>query len=503
MERTERSGGNSQTGSFSQMLPSAVPTTSGPAAQCGLCGAGCPVPVLMVSCGHRFCLGCLESFWQQISTCDRPCPSCTSRVGCHRPASPQQQPALCDVCTPRSPCSARWSCLTCGESYCPEHFQSHMLEDDGGQEGGLSGHRVCDAASDEAKRMREMRSARRRCREHTERAVELYCVVCRVCVCTLCPLLGTHRGHPVTLIQQEAQHKKILTSRCLDQLDQKRNNILANIGKIEQAVADLKNYTAAEKEMQAQMSPAEQWHPIPIKFEHVDNYFSSFMESVKSSLKKPLQKRLQKNMFSSLSVTANRKPGSFIKTKLYAERSLFLKHARCPTLDPDTMHSKLRLSEDRLTVHCSWIGRFNSYNPQRFDKLLQVMSRDSYFSGSHYWEVDVLQAGEGWWIGISYPSIQRKGDSEFSRLGWNSASWCIKRYDCEYWAFHKGERTPLHLEKTPERIGIFLDYESGVLSFFDVSHGMKHLHTFCCKFTEPLYPALRLWDGSITMCKLT
>ncbi|MEE6459907.1 hypothetical protein FKM82_000767 [Ascaphus truei] len=555
------------------------PSAGGP---CGLCGSGCPVPVLMVSCGHRFCLGCLESFWQRIPGQERPCPTCSCSQGWQRPAPlqlQQQQQVHCDLCPPHSPCTARWSCLTCGESYCPEHFQPHTREGE-----AVSEHRVCDASGEEARRMRERRGGdgggRWWCPEHRDRAVELYCRACRVCVCTLCPLLGAHRGHPVTLIQEEALHSKKLTSRCLEQLDYKRKHVLGNIQHIEQAAVELKartlasteslteqftelrllldkeeklaktlmedktkhallaydeqielcrkhisinddfsgrvshieqqhdavqlvqDYTAAEKEIQAQMSPAEQWHPVPVTFEHIDNYFSSFIEMIKSSLKLPLGKRLERGVFSSLNATSNRRPGSLIKTKSFLHRSLFLKHARCPTLDPDTMHSRLRLSEDRLTVNCGWMGTFNYYNPQRFDKLLQVMSRDSYFSGSHYWEVDLLKAGQGWWIGVTYPSIQRKGDSEFSRLGWNSASWCIKRYDHEYWAFHKGERTLLLLNNALEKVGVFLDYESGVLSFYNVMCGMKQLHTFRCKFTEPLYPALRLWDGSVTMCKL-
>ncbi|KAM4807938.1 tripartite motif-containing protein 14-like [Rhinophrynus dorsalis] len=545
---------------------------------CGLCGSACPVPVLLVTCGHRFCLRCLENFWQRLPNCERPCPTC-SCPGKQLPEPPLlQQPVSCDVCPPHAPCIARWSCLTCGESYCPEHFQPHMVGED--ENGGLPGHQVCDAGGEEARRMREVVSGRRRCSEHTERAVELYCQLCKVCVCTLCPLLGAHRGHQVTLLQQEALMKKKLTSRCLEQLDQKKNYVFGNIQHIEQAAADLKartlaskesltgkftelrllldeeeklskkfiedqakialwaydaqiescqeqlsiidkfavrirsieqqhdsvkliqDYLAAEKDIQRQMSPAEQWHPVPVTFDHVENYFSSYIEAIKSYLKDPLAKRLNKDVFTSLNVNSNQKPGSLIKTKSFVHRSLFLKHARCPTLDPDTMHSKLRLSEDRLTVHCAWIGKFNSNHPQRFDKLLQVMSRDSFYSGRHYWEVDLLQAGQGWWIGVTYPSIQRKGDSEFSRLGWNSGSWCIKRYDHEHWAFHKGERTPLLLDVPPERVGVFLDYESGVLSFFDVSSGMKLLHTFRCRFTEPLHPALRLWDGAITMCRL-
>ncbi|KAM8962145.1 LOW QUALITY PROTEIN: tripartite motif-containing protein 14 [Pelodytes ibericus] len=548
-----------------------------------MCQASCSVPVLLVSCGHRFCLKCLDGFWQRIPDTERPCPTCTlpgrqQQQQQQQPKTPQQ-PVSCDRCPPHAPCRARWGCLTCSEFYCPEHFQPHLLGE-GGEGEDLSGHQVCDTAGEQALRIHKERSDGRRCPEHRERVVELYCGACRVCVCTMCPLLGAHKGHPVLLIQQEVQHKKNRMSRCLEQLDQKKNHVLGNIEHIERAAANLKvydleskdslmgkfsdlrlqldeeesaakkfmddktklalwaydgqiesckeyisnidkfavhvqsihqqpdavkliqEYITAEKEMQRQMTPAELWHPIPVTFDDVEKYFDSFTETVKLTFKQPLVKRLQPGKFNTYLAVSNQKPGSLIKTRLFVERSLFLKHARCPTLDPDTMHPRLKLSEDRLTVHCTWLGSFNASHPPRFDKLLQVMSRDCYFSGSHYWEVNLLQAGQGWWIGITYPSIQRKGDSEFSRLGWNSGSWCIKRYDHEYWAFHKGERIALKLHKHPERVGIFLDYEAGVLSFYDVTSGMRHMHTFRCRFTEPLYPALRLWDGMITVCRL-
>ncbi|XP_075064244.1 tripartite motif-containing protein 14 [Mixophyes fleayi] len=558
----------------SPVTPKGIPAVE----TCGVCGFRCPVPVLLVSCGHRFCLGCLEEFWQRHPDGDRPCPTCTLPRG-HQ-ASPTQQPLQCDLCPSHSPCIARWSCLTCGESYCPEHFQPHILGEEGESE-GMAGHLVCDATGEEARRMRELRRGTRRCPEHMDRTVELFCSMCKVCVCTLCPLLGAHKGHPVTLVLQEAMHKKNLTSRCLEQLDQKRSYVLGNIQHIEQAATDLKartlaskdsltgkftelkllldeeekiakkfiedktnltlwaydgqiessqeqikaidkcsghvrsihqqpdavqliqDYTSAEKEMQSQLAPAEQVHPVPVTFEHVEKYYTSFLDALKSSFKGTLAKRLQKHGLNGPNGRSAQEPGTLIKTKSFVNRLSFLKYARSPTLDPDTMHPRLRLSEDRLTVQCAWLGKFNSNHPPRFDKLMQILSRDSYFSGSHYWEVDVLQAGHGWWIGITYPSIQRKGDSEFSRLGWTSGSWCIKRYDHEYWAFHKAERKAIPLNQPPEKVGVYLDYESGVLSFFDVTSGMKHLHTFRCRFTEPLYPALRLWDGSITMCRLT
>ncbi|KAM3655124.1 tripartite motif-containing protein 14 [Ammospiza nelsoni] len=265
----------------------------------------------------------------------------------------------------------------------------------------------------------------------------------------------------------------------------------------------LEKYTEIEKEIKESRHPLEKWHPIPLSFEHLLNHYKQFIRALQSILQKPLDARLKEDIFSSLNPTAKKEPGTVLKTMTPVDRLLFLKHARSPTWEHDSIHPRLKLSEDRLEVSCSWRRILYPCSPKRFDKLWQVLSRDAFLSGSHYWEVDLRCAGEGWWIGAAYPTIGRKGDSEACRLGWNRASWCLKKFDFEYWAFHKGERIPILVEDDPDCIGIFLDYEAGILSFYNVSDGMAHLHTFCCKFTEPVYPALRLWEGSIRTCKLT
>lgn len=176
--------------------------------------------------------------------------------------------------------------------------------------------------------------------------------------------------------------------------------------------------------------------------------------------------------------------------------------ARTPTLDPDTMHARLRLSTDGLTVRCSLLGRLGPRPASRFDSLRQVLGRDGFAAGRHYWEVDVQEAGVGWWVGAAYPSLRRRGTSTAARLGCNRESWCVKRYDMEYWAFHDCQRSRLRLRRDPHRLGVFLDYEAGILAFYDVAGGMSHLHTFYAAFQEPLYPALRLWEGSISIPRL-
>ncbi|KAL0606036.1 LOW QUALITY PROTEIN: Tripartite motif-containing protein 14 [Plecturocebus cupreus] len=291
---------------------------------------------------------------------------------------------------------------------------------------------------------------------------------------------------------------------CKEQLDVTNDlsNRVWSIGQEPDPVQRLQAYTAAEQEMQQQTSLGELCHPVPLSFEPIRSYYKGLVEAMRSTLQTPLDIRLKENVNCQLSGPSSTNPGALLKTSPSPERSLFLKYARTPTLDPDTMHSRLRLSADRLTVRCGLLGSLGPVPALRFDALWQVLARDCFAAGRHYWEVDVQEAGGGWWVGAAYASLRRRGASAAARLGCNRQSWCLKRYDLEYWAFHDGQRSRLRPRDDLDRLGVFLDYEAGVLAFYDVTGGMSHLHTFRATFQEPLYPALRLWEGVISIPRL-
>ncbi|XP_046313217.1 tripartite motif-containing protein 14 isoform X2 [Marmota monax] len=261
-------------------------------------------------------------------------------------------------------------------------------------------------------------------------------------------------------------------------------------------------YTATEQEMKQHASLGELSHPVPLSFEPIKSFFKGLVEAMQSTFQTPLDVRLKENINCQLSGSSSTTLGTLLKTSPSPERSLFLKYARTPTLDPDTMHARLRLSADGLTVRSSLLGRLGPTPAMRFDALWQVLGRDCFAAGRHYWEVDLQEAGSGWWVGAAYPSLRRRGASATARLGCNRQSWCLKRFDLEYWAFHDCQRCRLRPRDDPDRLGVFLDYEAGVLAFYDVTGGMSHLHTFRAVFQEPLYPALRLWEGAISIPRL-
>ncbi|XP_068129043.1 E3 ubiquitin/ISG15 ligase TRIM25-like [Hyperolius riggenbachi] len=168
-------------------------------------------------------------------------------------------------------------------------------------------------------------------------------------------------------------------------------------------------------------------------------------------------------------------------------------------LDTDTAGNNLQLSEDRKTATWSEKWQNRPENPKRFQNT-QALGRQGFFSGRHYWEVDVGQS-LGCRVGMCYSSVARKGEK--SLLGLNNKSWCFEKLKnfsprkVEYSVFHDGKKINLPGNISRNRFRIYLDYEAGVLSFYELSNPIKLLHSFPATFTEPLHIALWLRDGSI------
>lgn len=113
-----------------------------------------------------------------------------------------------------------------------------------------------------------------------------------------------------------------------------------------------------------------------------------------------------------------------------------------------------------------------------------------------YWEVDWNGRAA---IGVAYKSICRDGQDE-SRIGCNDKSWSLECYVSTYYAKHNNCTVAIPASRAKSgRIGVFLDYLGGTLSFYNVSSGtLTHLHTFNAKFVEPLYPVFEV-SNSVTI----
>ncbi|XP_061573877.1 tripartite motif-containing protein 16-like [Cololabis saira] len=181
-------------------------------------------------------------------------------------------------------------------------------------------------------------------------------------------------------------------------------------------------------------------------------------------------------------------------------RAGFLKYSCEITLDPNTVHTRLLLSEENRKV--TWMDQRQSYSdhPDRFTGYSQVLSRES-LTGRHYWEVkmkaDIVD------VAVSYKNISRSGrESEF---GCNDKSWSLDCSSDRYVFTYNSIKTSISGPRT-SRIGVYLDHRAGVLSFYRVSGTMTFLlHRVQTSFTQPLHAGVWINDvfgGSAEFCKL-
>nr|XP_014349710.1 PREDICTED: nuclear factor 7, ovary-like [Latimeria chalumnae] len=155
------------------------------------------------------------------------------------------------------------------------------------------------------------------------------------------------------------------------------------------------------------------------------------------------------------------------------------------SFDASTVHKKVILSDFlKKATNIDNKQRY-SENAKRFCTFCQVMSSEDFSSGRHFWELEVSAKGD-WSVGLAYNSIER--DGEVSAIGENSVSWCLDYIDNNLSALFNCNITALKREtEAPQKVGMYLDYEAGVLSFYDLADTLTHLHTFTCTFTEPVY----------------
>ncbi|KAK5600235.1 hypothetical protein CRENBAI_004921 [Crenichthys baileyi] len=166
-------------------------------------------------------------------------------------------------------------------------------------------------------------------------------------------------------------------------------------------------------------------------------------------------------------------------------RDDFLRYACQLTMDPNTAYRQLYLSRGNRKAALKRDPQSYSDNPARFDSLPQVLCKENLAGGIYYWEVD--WSGEGAAIGVTYKGIKRTGYGDSCRIGYNRKSWSLFCSDSSYSARHNKDQIEI---KAPysSRIGVFLDYDGGTLSFYAVGDTMSLLHRFKASFSEPVYP---------------
>ncbi|XP_042253567.1 stonustoxin subunit beta-like [Thunnus maccoyii] len=187
------------------------------------------------------------------------------------------------------------------------------------------------------------------------------------------------------------------------------------------------------------------------------------------------------------------------------DKSALMWYACDLSLDRNTANYKLILSDHDKKVT---LGAKQDYSdhPKRFDICPQVLCREG-LTGRHYWEVEWSEGHhEHVVVGVAFQQINRKGSGNDCYLGINDKSWCFgvnavppavyAGYDRQWW-------TGSYPSTGCKRVGVYLDWPAGTLSFYSVSSNrLSHHRTFNAHFTRPVYPGCNIKNqsGSVFFC---
>ncbi|XP_072574779.1 nuclear factor 7, brain-like isoform X2 [Paramormyrops kingsleyae] len=155
-------------------------------------------------------------------------------------------------------------------------------------------------------------------------------------------------------------------------------------------------------------------------------------------------------------------------------------------LDPSTAHPKLIISGDQKSVRLGENRQAFPENSLRFDHVVNVLGKESFSSGRHYWEVEVKHKTD-WTLGVAKGTVSRKGTLLIRP---DAGFWTIILKDGMYKA-NSESPVLLSLRETPQKVGVYVDYGRGQVSFYSVD-SRTHVFSFSgYNFTEELHPLLR------------
>ncbi|XP_063043677.1 nuclear factor 7, ovary-like [Engraulis encrasicolus] len=158
-------------------------------------------------------------------------------------------------------------------------------------------------------------------------------------------------------------------------------------------------------------------------------------------------------------------------------------HAVDVILDHDTAHPRLILSADGKQVRHGDTRQRLPDTPKRFNKTIMVLGREGFSAGKFYYEVRV-KGKTGWSVGVANESIVRKGPIT---LRPTEGYWTLWLRNDSYEA-RSDPPVPLSLNGTLQRVGVFVDYDAGLVSFYDADC-WDHIYSYTnVSFTEKIYP---------------
>ncbi|OCT63117.1 E3 ubiquitin/ISG15 ligase TRIM25 [Xenopus laevis] len=463
---------------------------------CSICQEAYKDPVTLV-CAHNFCLHCIsrtwDSQWEREAECS--CPECrqtfyrrpelkknltlckiVKAVMGNQP-EPKDTGMFCTYCLHASVTASK-TCLLCEAYLCPNHLRVHCK----------SGEHVLSELSSSS------------CVVH-KKLLNYYCFDDKICICESCCCERQHKDHYQKHVRVASKNRKNELQKFLEKLIFKNKAIEKKL----QRLLDQRYKEEPGRGI---------WNrkpPFPA-FEHI--------YSLKTKRGQLISKihhiKLLCNTENPLTVLQGWEPDNvdYCEVESDQENDLALKdllvtaviglHRRRifltedsndTILDINTAGNYMTLSDDLRAASWSKTNKYRPETPARF-WCAQVLSSRSFSSGRHYWKIETSNPGN-WMVGMAYTSIKRKGDE--SRMGYNDKSWVLTRGDKGYSIIHNAREVILPHTFSNEEIGIYLEFEGGRLSFFELSDPIRHLYTFTATFTEPLHIILSVHSGWVRL----
>ncbi|XP_032998388.1 zinc finger protein RFP-like [Lacerta agilis] len=452
---------------------------------CSICLDYFKDPVTIPECGHNFCRSCLIRCWGE-SEAEASCPRCSKTV--------QQKNLI------------------------PNRQLANIVE--------LIKKLSLQAGKEE-------REKGKVCKEH-RKPLKLFCKEDEAPICVVCGKSKEHENHKVIPLEEAYEEYKGLISSRLQILRREREKFLAYQADLEKESQDLLKLTETERQKtveklgQLRQFLEEQEKHLLNQIEDVEERiarerdeqlarFSGELSSLERSIQELEEKRqkpaneLLQDVRSTLQRYEKREnqenPLAFFpelkkrisefcdinilvedvmeqfedallfKEQLQEDDPLLINLQRANvTLDPDTAHPNLILSEDRKSVRYGDKEQDLPDNPERFNSRTSVLGHEGFTAGCHFWEVTVESEGKWvyWTVGVTRKSAERKGDFALSSDG---GIWAVGKSGGEYMAFDPPDYLPLSLFWEPKRIRVTLDYEGEEVSFSDADSGTE-LYTF-------------------------
>ncbi|XP_026077774.1 E3 ubiquitin-protein ligase TRIM39-like [Carassius auratus] len=494
--------------------------------QCSVCLDVFTDPV-STPCGHNFCKICLNKCWDNSQTCS--CPYCKETFKqrpdlkinttlrelvdhCKKKSPEKTTEVLCDFCEERK-LKALKSCLVCQSSYCETHLEPHLRVT------RLKKHKLMDPVSNLEDYI---------CQKH-EKPLDLFCRDDQTCVCSICSVKD-HKNHNTVPIEEESQEKKTELMKTQKDVQLMIQNRIKKIQDIKHSAEVRKRNTEKEKAVRVEL-----FTDLIRSIERHQTELLEMMEEQQKAAEKQEQELIEEleqeitelkmrnteleqlshtedhlhllQSHSSLCSSRNTRNWPEISMKTHesletlrrdltqlkdtidekltlTELKWMQQYAVDVTLDPDTAHPKLILSDDGKQVRHGDIRQKLPDKPERFDYCACALGKEGFSSGRFYFEVQVKGKTE-WDLGVARESINRKGRITLSpRDGY----WTVFLRNGDEYKAGAGPSVSLSLRVKPQRVGVFVDYEEGLVSFYDVESS-SHIYSFTAQsFTEKLYP---------------